>query len=92
MEFLRASSYTGTSSSGDVKLLGGSLKTEDIVNRHVILVEDIVDILARDGYNATADFPSIVLHQEFLQRYPEARVVLTVRNSNDCRFYSVGQF
>lgn len=43
MEFLRASSYTGASSSGNVKLLGGSLKTEDIVNRHIILVEDIVD-------------------------------------------------
>ena len=43
MEFLRASSYTGTSSTGNVKLLGGSLKSEDVENRHVILVEDIVD-------------------------------------------------
>lgn len=43
MEFLRASSYEGTSSSGNVKLLGDALKKEEIQNRHVILVEDIID-------------------------------------------------
>lgn len=43
MEFLRASSYAGTSTTGDVKLLGSELKQEDLENRHIILVEDIVD-------------------------------------------------
>ena len=43
MEFLRASSYMGTTSSGKVELLGSELKKEDLENRHVILVEDIVD-------------------------------------------------
>lgn len=43
-------------------------------------IDRIVGLLARDGYNATADFPSILLHKEFLERYPEARVVLTVRS------------
>jgi hypoxanthine phosphoribosyltransferase len=43
MEFLRASSYEGTESNGNVQLLGNELKREDLENRHVILVEDIVD-------------------------------------------------
>lgn len=41
-EFLRASSYEGLSSTGDVKL-GGGLDYEHLRGRHVILVEDIVD-------------------------------------------------
>ena len=43
MEFLRASSYAGTSTTGDVKLLGKELVKKDFENRHVILIEDIVD-------------------------------------------------
>ena len=43
MEFLRASSYAGDSTTGDVKLLGSELKKQDFENRHVILVEDIID-------------------------------------------------
>lgn len=43
MEFLRASSYEGTSTTGNVKVLGGSLKMADVENREVILVEDIID-------------------------------------------------
>jgi len=43
MEFLRASSYAGTSTTGDVKLLGKELVKKEFENRHVILIEDIVD-------------------------------------------------
>lgn len=43
MEFLRASSYAGTSTTGNVQVLGTELQKQDIENRHVILVEDIVD-------------------------------------------------
>ncbi|CAB9524183.1 Hypoxanthine-guanine [Seminavis robusta] len=43
MEFLRASSYVGAATSGNVTLLGSELNKEDLENRHVILVEDIVD-------------------------------------------------
>jgi hypoxanthine phosphoribosyltransferase len=43
MEFLRASSYDGTSTTGTVQVLGSELQRQDIENRHVILVEDIVD-------------------------------------------------
>lgn len=43
MEFLRASSYAGISTTGNVKVLGAELERKAIENRHVILVEDIVD-------------------------------------------------
>ena len=42
MEFVRASSYDGISTTGDV-LLSGGLRMEDLHQRHVIVVEDIVD-------------------------------------------------
>ena len=42
MEFLRASSYRGTSTTGRVELSGG-LKVEDLKGKEVIIVEDIVD-------------------------------------------------
>jgi hypoxanthine phosphoribosyltransferase len=41
MEFIRASSYDGTSSTGNVVF--GECKIENIRNRHVIIIEDIVD-------------------------------------------------
>lgn len=42
LEFVRASSYEGTSSTGIVSMLG-ELKLESIQGRHVLVVEDIVD-------------------------------------------------
>lgn len=42
MEFMRASSYHGTSSTGKVELSGG-LKVEHLKGKDVIIVEDIVD-------------------------------------------------
>ena len=42
IEFVRASSYEGTNSSGNVQLVG-ELKAEAIRNRHVLIVEDILD-------------------------------------------------
>ena len=41
-EFLRASSYEGTQSTGKVKI-GGGIDLESLKGKHVILVEDIVD-------------------------------------------------
>jgi len=43
VEFLRASSYAGISTTGNVQVVGAELAKDDIENRHVILVEDIVD-------------------------------------------------
>ena len=43
MEFLRASSYAGIATTGNVELVGNELEKKDVENRHIILVEDIVD-------------------------------------------------
>ena len=42
MEFLRVSSYDGTSTSGKVQI-GGGLNLDDLNGKHVIVVEDIID-------------------------------------------------
>jgi len=42
MEFIRVSSYEGTSSTGVVKV-GDGIDLDNLKGRHVILVEDIVD-------------------------------------------------
>ncbi len=42
MEFLRVSSYHGTSTTGRIEV-GGGLKMESLEDKDVILVEDIVD-------------------------------------------------
>ena len=39
----------------------------------------LVDLLAREGYNATLDFPFCVHLPQLAARYPRARVLLTVR-------------
>ena len=41
MEFVRASSYEGTETTGVVQL--SALKTETLWNRHVLIIEDILD-------------------------------------------------
>jgi hypoxanthine phosphoribosyltransferase len=41
VQFIRAQSYTGTESSGTVRITG--LEGVDLAKRHVIVVEDIVD-------------------------------------------------
>jgi len=43
LEFVRASSYRGTSSTGVVSMLLGELNLESLKNRSVLIVEDIVD-------------------------------------------------
>ena len=43
MEFLRASSYAGIATTGNVQVVGSEVEKKDVENRHVILVEDIVD-------------------------------------------------
>lgn len=41
-EFIRVSSYEGTSSTGNVRVAGG-LNMEHVKDRHIVLVEDIID-------------------------------------------------
>jgi hypoxanthine phosphoribosyltransferase len=42
MEFVRTSSYEGTTTTGKVEIVG-ELKVENLKGRHILLVEDIVD-------------------------------------------------
>ena len=51
--------------------------------------EKILDMIARDGFNATTDIPPCLLYRKMLRRYPEARVVLTVRSSGSAWARSV---
>lgn len=43
----------------------------------------VLDKLADDGFNATTDLPMAGLFREGLRRYPQARFVLTLRDSPD---------
>ena len=42
--------------------------------------DEVLEMIARDGYTATCDQPSSDLYAEQLHKYPSARVVLTVRD------------
>lgn len=42
IEFMKASSYKGLKSSGDIRLLL-NIDQEDITNKHIIIIEDIVE-------------------------------------------------
>jgi hypothetical protein len=48
-----------------------------------IFAKDVMDALSTAGFNATASMPACYLYKELLERYPNARVVLTVRGDGD---------
>jgi len=35
-----------------------------------------------NGYSSTVDFPACIYYKEFLERYPDAKVILTVRDAD----------
>ena len=43
--------------------------------------DDIIDLIVNDGYTATSENPTCDMYQDLLDKYPEAKVVLTVRDS-----------
>merc|ERR1719469_86210 len=43
----------------------------------------VITAMREAGYDATVAFPSCLLFEEFMHEYPEAKVLLTVRNSAD---------
>lgn len=43
----------------------------------------IVERLSTEGYNATTDFPACLVYGMLMERYPDAKVVLSVRTSGD---------
>ena len=45
--------------------------------------KSVIDAIARDGFNATVDFPACLLYSKMLRRYPDAQIILSVRSSGD---------
>ena len=43
--------------------------------------DEVFDMMCRDGFTATCDQPSADVYRDQLRRYPNAKVVLTVRDS-----------
>ena len=43
--------------------------------------DEIIDSIVQDGYNAVLENPTCDIYQDILRRYPDAKVVLTVRDS-----------
>jgi len=44
-------------------------------------VDEIIDLIESDGYTATVENPTSDIYPELLKRYPNAKVVLTVRDT-----------
>jgi len=51
-------------------------------------VDAIIEGMRTSGYNATASMPACFVHRELMERYPGARVVLTVRGDGDGRAWA----
>lgn len=45
------------------------------------MIDGIIDTIVADGYTATMDNPAADIYMHLFQRYPDAKVVLTVRDS-----------
>jgi hypothetical protein len=43
--------------------------------------DDLFDLMEKDGYTATLENPTSDIYQDLLRRYPDAKVVLTVRDT-----------
>ena len=78
MEFLRVSSYEGESSTGKINLKL-PLKAENINNRHVVIVEDIVDT----GY--TLDY----IRKYVLEMHPKSLVECTLLDKKTRRVIDI---
>lgn len=78
MEFLRVSSYQGTETSGKIEL-NLSINKEKIMNKHVVIIEDIVDT----GYTL-----------EFLTNYikemnPKSLITCTLLDKHEKRIVKI---
>lgn len=50
-------------------------------SRGDITVDEIIDVIVNSNYDATLDNPTCDIYLDLLRRYPDAKVVLTVRDS-----------
>lgn len=46
-------------------------------------LEDALDLVAKDGYNASMDFPICIAYKELMRLNPAAKVILTLRDSGE---------
>ena len=56
-----------------------------------ISVDTLLDYMADHGYNATTDYPGCLFYEEYFRRYPDAKVILSVRDSAE-GVYSLYEF
>lgn len=49
--------------------------------KKTIPIDDVLEAISVEGFNATVDGPTAFLYQEQMRKYPDAKVVLTVRDS-----------
>jgi len=54
-------------------------------------MEAVIDLMAVEGFDATTDYPACLIFEELMVRYPEAKVVLSVRSSGETWAKSVLQ-
>jgi hypothetical protein len=47
---------------------------------------DIDDLLGKQGYRASVDYPASLFYQKQMERYPNAKVILTIRDAEKCKF------
>uniref|UniRef100_A0A7R9VTV4 Sulfotransferase domain-containing protein n=1 Tax=Pseudictyota dubia TaxID=2749911 RepID=A0A7R9VTV4_9STRA len=48
-----------------------------------VSIDDILSSMSAEGFNATSDSPACFSYKDQMQRYPNAKVVLTVRGDGD---------
>lgn len=41
----------------------------------------LIDLMASSGFDATTDYPTCLIFKELMERYPDAKVILSVRSS-----------
>ncbi len=46
-------------------------------------VDDIIDLIVEDGYDAVLENPTCEIYGDILKRYPDAKVILTIRDTKE---------
>ena len=52
------------------------------------IYDGILKELAREGYNATVDFPNCIYYTNLTQQYPHAKVILSLRSNGEGKEYA----
>ena len=58
-------------------LEGGNKTAADVA------VDELIDSMLAEGFDATLDYPACLIYERLMQRFPEAKVVLSVRGSGE---------